>query len=132
MKSRTSWRESLVQLFEVGDELLRLRGGVGRRGLFDVRGLGGRLLEEVAHRQLEDLEDPEERVEADLVLAVLHPREVRLRHADPTGEVGLGQAAALPYLTDLLPDHDNLRTAHGGTHRHVLEAKIRLSRVPVK
>src|SRR5437879_4103805 len=48
-------------------------------GLFPVRVF--RLAEELSHFQVEDLEDLEERVEADLVLALLHAGEVGLRDA---------------------------------------------------
>src|SRR5438876_9314178 len=40
------------------------------------------LAEEFSHFQVEDLEDLEERVEADFVLALLHPGEIGLRDAD--------------------------------------------------
>src|SRR5206468_4184443 len=93
-------------------------GGSGGGG-----GLGG-LVEEAAHRELEDVQDLEERVEADLVLSALHPREIGLRDPDPRGEIRLRQVAALPQLTDPLPDEENLRRTRHGAHG-VSPSKIR-------
>src|SRR5207344_780684 len=79
----------LGETTEVGDELSRIR----------IDGPFG-LAEELAHLQIEDLEDLEQRVEPDLVLSLLHPREVGLRHADLFGELGLGEMPSLAQLPD--------------------------------
>src|SRR5450631_357053 len=92
---------------EVSDFLLR----IARKGLEIVDQLPrdrviGRLgfAEEFAHLQLEDLEDLEERVEPDLVFALLHSGEVRLRDADLFGELGLRETPALAQLADARAD----------------------------
>ena len=76
------------------------RRGLARRG----RSLGGGFVEEVAHGQLEDLQDLEERVESDLVLALLHAREIGLRDADLLGQLRLRETAALAQLADARAD----------------------------
>src|SRR5262249_3688399 len=57
-----------------------------------------RLAEELAHLEVEDLQDLEERVEPDFVLALFHAREVGLRDADFFGELGLSQAPPFAQL----------------------------------
>src|ERR1700674_3122576 len=71
----------LLEQDEVADLLARLVGEIlelGHQGpsLPLRRGLG--LSEELAHLQVEDLEDLEERVQADLVLSLFHAREIGL------------------------------------------------------
>ena len=92
--------------------LERRRGARGLPG----GGLLGGFLEEMAHGQLEDLQDLEESVESDLVLTVLHPREVGLCDADARREIRLGQPPALPDLPDLLPHEEDLGRTRHGTH----------------
>ena len=59
------------ELLELDDEL----AGLGILRLL-------RLAEELSHLQVENVENLEERVEADPVLPLLHPREIGLRHDD--------------------------------------------------
>src|SRR5450759_451548 len=86
-------REPLVLL----DELVRLGG---------LRVLG--LAEELAHLQLENLENLEQSVETDLVLALLHAGEIRLRDADPVRKLRLRQAPALAELANAGADEGTL------------------------
>jgi hypothetical protein len=48
------------------------------------------LMEELRDVHLEYREDLEQGFQADLVLAILHPAQIRLLDADATGEIGLG------------------------------------------
>ncbi|HUP61140.1 MAG TPA: ABC transporter permease [Thermoanaerobaculia bacterium] len=66
------------------------------------------LVEEVADAQVECLQDAQERVETDFVLALLHAREIRLVHADALGELHLGQLSLPAELADLSSDQLNL------------------------
>src|SRR5262249_61675764 len=66
------------------------------------------------------LQDLEERVETDLVLALLHAREVGLSDADLFGELGLGQPASLAQLTDAGAHKVHLSR---GRHRLMSERK---------
>src|SRR6266550_2787021 len=68
--------------------------------LSSFRSLHG-LSEEFPDVHPEDAQNAEKRVKADLVLACLHPAQVRLLNADLGGQLGLGQASRLPELTDL-------------------------------
>jgi hypothetical protein len=74
----------------------------------DNLGFARKLLEKAAQRKLEHLQDPEENVEANFVLSVLHPGKVGLRDADLRGEACLSEMAALPDQPDLLPDEQDL------------------------
>ena len=75
-----------------------------------------RLAEELAHLEIEDLEDLEERVEADLVLALFHAGEIGLRDADLLGELGLREATPFAQLADPGAHEVNLAGRERGRH----------------
>src|SRR5437764_1027231 len=72
-------------------------------------------LEELADVQVERTEDLQQRVEADLVLALLHAGEIGLMDADLVGELHLRQFSLTAKLPDLAPDELELRwLVHAG------------------
>src|SRR5438128_9689983 len=85
------------QLLKLPDEL----PGLLRVNLF-------RLAEELAHLQVEDLENLEERVETDLVLSLLHPGEIGLRDADLVRQLHLREVPPLAELADAGADEVDL------------------------
>src|SRR6266540_161476 len=106
------------ELQELADELAGLRV---------LRFLG--LAEELAHFQIEDLENLEQRVEADLVLPLLHPGEVGLRDPDLLGELRLRQVASLAQFANAGADQMNLARRmgrwHCGSWKMLLHHKLR-------
>src|ERR1700730_18504619 len=108
-----------LELDEIADLLPGLFGegpefGHQVPGLSLFRSL--RFAEELAHLQIEDLEDLEERVESDLVLALLLARQIVLRHAALCGEVSLREAPLFAQLTNTRADQSDLARRMG---RHV-------------
>src|SRR5688572_2078858 len=115
----------LLEPHEVPDFLPRLVGEAAEfgdeRAVFGSRGLA--FPEELADLQVEDLEQLEKRVQPDLVLALLHAREVRLGDADPFGELHLGQAMALAQLANARADE--VHFAGGERSGHMGEMLLR-------
>jgi hypothetical protein len=60
-------------------------------GIALAQGAGKVLVEELRNIHLEHGENPEQGLQADLVLAILHSAQIGLLDADPGGEVGLGE-----------------------------------------
>ena len=103
----------LAEVFLVPLELdeavhfLLSRGAQGAVLLEDVvRTIG--LVEEVSDAQVEALQDLEQRVETDLVFALLHAGEVGLMYTDFFGELHLRQLALPAELADLASDEFEL------------------------
>src|SRR5688572_29728623 len=81
---------------------------VDQRDVVGREALPGHTVEELADRDFEGGENAEQGVEADAVLALLHPRQVRLLDADARRELGLGEIAGLAQLPDLAADELHL------------------------
>src|SRR2546425_12567521 len=97
--------EALDLLLRAGRQLLVLPQELV---LAVPRHRGRVLVEEIGDVHLEDREDLEQRLEADLVFSVLHAAEVGLLDADPVGEVGLREAAILAERADSGPHQQRL------------------------
>jgi ABC-2 type transport system permease protein len=77
-----------------------LRGSTEGAELLQNRIRPARFLEKVANAQIEALQDLEQSIEANFVLALFHAREVGLVNADLFGKLHLGQLALTPELSD--------------------------------
>src|SRR5690349_23156181 len=77
-----------------------LRGGTQRAQFVEHRLHAVPFLEKVADAQIERLQDFQQRIQADLVFALLHARQVGLMNTDPVRKLDLCQFA----LTAELPD----------------------------
>src|SRR5262249_45920264 len=86
-----------------------LRGGA--EGLELVEGVLSlsRFVEEIADAQIECLQDFQQRIEADLVLSLLHAGEVGLMNADLLRKLHLRQLSLASELADFSTDELELR-----------------------
>src|SRR5437588_4658646 len=91
--------------FEFDEALdLFLGAGAERSQFVEHRLHPAAFLEEIADAEIERLQNLEQRVQADLVLPLLHARQIGLMNPDALGELHLCQLALTAKLADLASD----------------------------
>ena len=81
------------------------------------------IVEKRGHVELEDRQDLEQRIEADLVFSFFHPRQVGLEDSDFLGKLGLSEVPSLPKGTDSRADQV-LPLSREMLLHHILSANI--------